>query len=62
MKAFELKADGIEFDVKLSKDGQIVIIHDQTVDRTTDGAGNVKDLNFDELQRLDAGSSLFNRI
>ncbi len=56
MKAYELKADGIEFDVKLSKDGQIVIIHDQTVDRTTDGSGYVKDLNFDELQRLDAGS------
>jgi glycerophosphoryl diester phosphodiesterase len=55
-KAFELKADGIEFDVKLSKDGHIVVIHDPTVDRTTDGSGYVKDLRFDELQRLDAGS------
>ncbi|WAA11411.1 glycerophosphodiester phosphodiesterase [Fervidibacillus halotolerans] len=48
-------ADGIELDVQLSKDGKIVIIHDQKVDRTTDGKGFVKDFTLDELQKLDAG-------
>ena len=46
----------IEFDVLLSKDGVPVIIHDNTVDRTTDGTGNVVDLTFEELRELDAGS------
>ena len=48
-------ADGVELDAKLSKDGKIVVIHDQTVDRTTDGHGKVGDLTFAELRRLDAG-------
>jgi glycerophosphoryl diester phosphodiesterase len=46
----------IEFDVHLSKDGQPVIIHDNTVDRTTDGTGEVAELTFRELRSLDAGS------
>jgi glycerophosphoryl diester phosphodiesterase len=53
--ALEQNADGIELDAKLSKDGQVVVIHDQTVDRTTNGFGNVRDLTFSELQKLDAG-------
>ncbi len=56
-KAIELFADGIEFDVKCTRDGEMVIIHDQTLDRTTDGTGKVIENNLDELRGLDAGSS-----
>jgi len=55
-KGVEMKADYIELDVQRSKDGELVIIHDTTVDRTTDGTGRVGDLTFDELRSLDAGS------
>ena len=40
-KAIEVGADGIELDVQLTKDGEVVIIHDETIDRTTDGKGYV---------------------
>jgi len=56
-KAYELNADGIEFDVKLSKDGEMVIIHDQTLDRTTNGHGRVIETKLQDLRSLDAGSS-----
>jgi len=46
----------VEFDVKLSADGKPVVIHDDTVDRTTSGQGAVGALSLTELQRLDAGS------
>ena len=49
-KAIEYKADGIETDVQLSKDGVPVIIHDETLDRTTNGHGFVKDYTLDELK------------
>ncbi len=52
--AYEAGADGIELDVQLSKDGQIVIIHDETLDRTTTGKGYVKDHTLAELKLLDA--------
>jgi glycerophosphoryl diester phosphodiesterase len=59
MAAFQLAreqgADGIELDAKLSSDGLVVVIHDQTVDRTTDGTGNVGKMSLEELQHLDAG-------
>jgi glycerophosphoryl diester phosphodiesterase len=55
-KAVEMKADYIEIDVQRSKDGELVLIHDTTVDRTTDGTGKVGDLTLDELRNLDAGS------
>src|SRR3954463_10063616 len=55
-KALDMKADYIEIDVQRSKDGKLVIIHDTTVNRTTDGTGYVKDLTFDQLESLDAGS------
>ena len=45
----------LEMDVHLSKDGHLVVIHDETVDRTTDGKGKVSDLSLAELQKLDAG-------
>lgn len=59
LAAFELAhqqgADGIELDVKLSADGIPVVIHDATVDRTTNGSGRVADLELATLQKLDAG-------
>jgi glycerophosphoryl diester phosphodiesterase len=45
----------LEFDVRLTKDGHAVILHDPTVDRTTDGKGAVADLTLAELKKLDAG-------
>lgn len=45
----------LELDVRLSADGEVVVIHDASVDRTTDGAGAVRDLTVAELQSLDAG-------
>ena len=54
--ALQQQADGIELDVMLTKDGQVVVIHDDTVDRTTDGSGRVKDLTLAELQALNAGN------
>jgi glycerophosphoryl diester phosphodiesterase len=47
--------DGIELDLHLSKDGALVVMHDETVDRTTDGSGAIKDFTLAELRRLDAG-------
>ncbi|MFJ7729437.1 glycerophosphodiester phosphodiesterase family protein [Neobacillus sp. NPDC097160] len=54
-KAYELGADMIETDVQRTKDGQLVIMHDYTVDRTTNGKGNVKDLTLEQIRALDAG-------
>ncbi len=48
-------ADGLEFDVWLSADGEVVVIHDPTVDRTTDGTGAVERMTLAELISLDAG-------
>lgn len=60
MPAFEAAAaagaDGVELDVTLSADGRLVVIHDATLDRTTDGHGPVSALPWGELARLDAGS------
>ncbi|MDD6450498.1 MAG: glycerophosphodiester phosphodiesterase [Lachnospiraceae bacterium] len=53
-EAVNRKADGVELDVQLTKDGEIVVIHDETVDRTTDGSGWVKDFTLEELRKLDA--------
>lgn len=52
--AMEMGADGFELDVHMSKDGELVVIHDETVDRTTDGTGFVKDLTLAQLKALDA--------
>ncbi|HGE72889.1 TPA: glycerophosphodiester phosphodiesterase [Candidatus Poribacteria bacterium] len=54
-KALELGVDYIECDVHLTKDGHIVLIHDHTLDRTTNGTGYVNDYSFDEIRKLDAG-------
>ncbi|NBU81136.1 MAG: glycerophosphodiester phosphodiesterase [Flavobacteriaceae bacterium] len=49
-KAIDLGADGIELDVHLSLDGKVIVIHDETVDRTTSGKGFVKDYSATELK------------
>jgi glycerophosphoryl diester phosphodiesterase len=60
LAAFELAlqqgAPAIELDVKLSADGHVVVIHDQTVDRTTQHSGRVNELTLEELRQMDAGS------
>lgn len=53
--AVELGVDVLEMDVHATRDGVLVVIHDDTVDRTTNGAGAVSDLTLEELRSLDAG-------
>jgi len=55
--AVSLGADGLECDVQLSRDGEVVVIHDPTVERTTDGSGAVSTFTADELARLDAAAN-----
>jgi glycerophosphoryl diester phosphodiesterase len=55
-RAVEEGADMIELDARMSRDGELVVIHDRTVQRTTDGRGAVDALTLGELQHLDAGS------
>ncbi len=50
-------ADYVELDIRTTKDGQLVLMHDATVDRMTNGMGKVRDLNFDEIRKL----KLFNK-
>ena len=53
--ALDLGVDQLETDVRITKDGELVLIHDATVDRTTNGTGNVCDFTLAELKALDAG-------
>lgn len=55
-EAIRLGAQMIEFDVQLTKDNKLIIMHDATVDRTTNGTGKVADLTFNEIRQLDAGA------
>ncbi len=55
-KAIELGADGMEMDLQLTRDGVVVVIHDDTLDRTTDGHGRVTDLSLAEVREADAGA------
>jgi glycerophosphoryl diester phosphodiesterase len=55
-KAIDIGSDMIEFDVSLSKDGIPVVIHDKTINRTTNGKGNVESFTVEELKQFDAGS------
>lgn len=55
-KAIELGADILELDVHQTKDSQLVVIHDGSVNRTTNGKGKVKDLTLSQIKSLDAGS------
>jgi glycerophosphoryl diester phosphodiesterase len=54
-KAVDLGADRLELDVQMTRDGELVVIHDETVDRTTNGTGRVADLTLAEIRALDAG-------
>lgn len=55
-QAVEMGADMIELDVQRTKDGQVVVIHDATLKRTTNGTGEVREHTYAEIEQLDAGS------
>jgi glycerophosphoryl diester phosphodiesterase len=55
-RAVELGCDGAEFDVHRTRDGELVVIHDAVVNRTTNGSGLVRDLTYDDIRGLDAGT------
>ena len=55
-KAIDLGVDGFEMDVQLSRDGEVVVFHDETLDRVTGYHGYLRDLTVSELKRLDASS------
>lgn len=54
-KAIEIGVDAVEIDVHLTADNRVVVIHDRTVDRTTDGSGPVDTMTYDEVRELSAG-------
>ena len=54
-RALAVGVAAVELDVQLTKDGRLAVIHDETLDRTTNGKGRVKDFTLAELKRLDAG-------
>lgn len=55
LKSKELGASGVEVDLGFSKDGQPVLVHDATVDRTSNGSGRVRDLTLEQLKSMDFG-------
>ena len=55
-KAVELGTDYIEIDLRMTKDHQLVALHDKTIDRTTNGTGDVTEYTLEELKQFDAGS------
>lgn len=55
-RAMDMGVDWIEFDLRVTRDGVLVVIHDETVDRTTNGKGRVSDMTFSEIEKLDAGN------
>ena len=56
LDAAKLPIHGIEFDVHMTKDGELVVIHDEKIDRTSNGTGFVKDMTLAELRNYDFGS------
>ena len=60
--AESFKADGIELDVQLTKDGKVVVIHDETVDRTTNGKGAVRNYVYEDLCKLDASYKFGDKV
>ncbi len=54
-KAIEAGADGIELDVWLTKDGRVIVMHDETIDRTSDMSGRQKEMTLDELRKANVG-------
>ena len=55
-KAYDLGASWVEFDVKITADGEAIVFHDDTLERTSDGVGNVADVALADIQKLDGGS------
>lgn len=55
-QAHEMKVKWVEFDTKLTSDGEVVVFHDDTLERTTNGKGRIQDISLSDLQKLDAGS------
>ena len=55
-EAAKLAVHGVEFDVHMTKDDQLVVIHDERIDRTSNGTGFIKDMTFEELRQFDYGS------
>src|ERR1043165_3473631 len=55
-KALAINVDYLELDVHLTKDNQVVIIHDKSIDRATNGKGKVRDFTLEELRKFDAGT------
>ena len=60
--AVGLGVDAVETDIHLSSDNALVLIHDHTVDRTTDGTGLVREKTFEELEALNAGEAALYRV
>lgn len=56
--ALDMGADGVELDVHLSKDGELVVMHDERIDRTTNGHGFIKDYTLEQLKCLDASAGM----
>ena len=56
-EAIKMNSDGIELDIQLTKDGEMVVCHDETIDRTSNGSGNIKDYTLEELRQFN-----FNKI
>ena len=52
-RAIDLGADGIELDVQITKDGELVVCHDEKIDRTSNGKGWLKDYTLEELKQFD---------
>jgi glycerophosphoryl diester phosphodiesterase len=63
-KAIDMKADGIELDVQMTKDGQLVILHDETVNRVSDASGWVKDYTYEDIKKLNVNKKFpeFGRV
>ncbi|OGO19026.1 MAG: hypothetical protein A2Z14_14235 [Chloroflexi bacterium RBG_16_48_8] len=57
LEAVRMRANAIELDAKLLKDGSIIVLHDTTLDRTTNGQGSIYQYTYDEIRGLDAGSN-----
>jgi glycerophosphoryl diester phosphodiesterase len=54
--AADMGVTWVELDVKLTRDGVLIIMHDETLDRTTNGSGNVADTDWEDIKQLEAGS------
>ena len=61
-KAIEVGSEGIAFDAHLTKDQKLVIIHDETIDRTSDHSGHSKDMTYEELAKINFAYKYKNKV